>query len=29
MIGKLMCWWNGKHKKGKFLRAEDNGQTKV
>lgn len=28
MIAKLMCWWKG-HKRGKFLRAEDNGRVKV
>lgn len=28
MIARLTCWWNG-HKRGKFLRAEDNGRVKV
>lgn len=29
MIGRLKCWWTKKHKRGKFLRAEDNGRVKV
>jgi hypothetical protein len=28
MISRLLCWWKG-HRRGKFLRAEDNGRTKV
>lgn len=28
LIGRLVCRWQG-HKRGKFLRAEDNGRTKV
>lgn len=22
MIGKLICWWTGKHRRGKFLRVD-------
>ncbi len=29
MIGRLQCWWKKKHVRGKFLRAEDNGRTKI
>lgn len=28
MIAKLICWWHG-HKRGKFLRAEENGKVKI
>lgn len=28
MIARLICWWKG-HKRGKFLRAENNGRTKI
>lgn len=28
MISRIWCWWKG-HKRGKFLRAEDNGRVKV
>lgn len=28
-FGRLKCWWYAKHKKGKFVRAENNGETKV
>lgn len=28
MLAKLKCWFKG-HKRGKFLRAEENGRTKV
>lgn len=28
MIGKILCWWHG-HRRGKFVRAENNGAVKV
>lgn len=28
MLGKLICWITKKHKRGKFVRAEDNGRVK-
>jgi hypothetical protein len=27
MISRLLCWWKG-HRRGKFLRAEDNGNAR-
>lgn len=29
MIGKLLCWWKKQHKRGRFVRAEENGRVKV
>ena len=29
MIGRLICWWTKKHKRGKRIATEDNGATKV
>ena len=29
MIGKFLCWWNGKHLRGKRVECQDNGQIKV
>ena len=29
LLGKLLCWWKRKHVRGKFLRAEDCGKTKI
>lgn len=28
MIGKFWCWLKGKHLRGKFVRAVDNGRVK-
>lgn len=28
MIGKLVCWFKGKHLRGKRVRAEENGAVK-
>jgi hypothetical protein len=28
MIGRLKCWFRGKHLRGKFVRALDNGRVK-
>lgn len=29
MVGRIICWWKKAHKRGKFLRAEDNGRVKI
>ena len=28
MIGRLKCWWTGKHLRGKRIESLDNGATK-
>lgn len=28
LLGRFLCWWKGKHIRGKFVRAEDNGTKK-
>jgi hypothetical protein len=28
MIGKIICYFKGKHMRGKLVRAEDNGRVK-
>ena len=28
MIGRLICWWKGKHLRGRRVRVEENGGVK-